>query len=271
MRVGIFLTPFGIWNVDHGSPARTMVQPPLMYSSHFGGFPERQLGIELYGRARTGAVSWDYHLTVSNGGGPTQLYFDLDDNKAIGARLKVSQAGRVRWHFGISGLWSTTTDNEQHLELPDFDVTDEITVRHDDLVLGADASLKVDGFAVATEVVASWREYADGERPPTYVNPTVLEPDRWAVGVYAQLSYDLPIQGVRLRPYVMGSFIDWDDNRERDDTIGIAGGLRWGFTPTVALKIEYQHWRWVNEADDPVIFDGTPPWHIYTTELSVAF
>ena len=79
VRGGQFLTPFGIWNVDHGSPVYIPVQRPYIVNSNSSYFPERQTGLELLGRWDiSNRSSLGYHLTLSNGGGSVSEYRDFD-------------------------------------------------------------------------------------------------------------------------------------------------------------------------------------------------
>jgi hypothetical protein len=99
IRAGWFLTPYGIWNVDHGTPTRIMVEAPLLITAEI--LPQRQLGIEAFGRVQ--ALPWTigYHLYVSNGRQPGQL--DFSDQKAVGTRVWFSTRRPIPMTFGLSG------------------------------------------------------------------------------------------------------------------------------------------------------------------------
>ena len=65
VRVGNFFTPFGIWNVDHGTPTLISVQLPGLIQTRV--MPIRQTGIQIYGNTFSGDWELGYMATVSNG------------------------------------------------------------------------------------------------------------------------------------------------------------------------------------------------------------
>lgn len=84
LQVGAFLTPYGIWNVDHGTPAIIGIRAPFAVADEL--FPAHQTGLQLYGNTFFDPLEVGYHLTLSNGRGPVE-YEDFNDDKAVGGRL----------------------------------------------------------------------------------------------------------------------------------------------------------------------------------------
>ena len=68
LRVGKFITPAGIWNVDHGSPAIVTVGQPIQTSS-FPIFPENQTGVQAYGKTVFADQDFSYASWISTGRG----------------------------------------------------------------------------------------------------------------------------------------------------------------------------------------------------------
>ena len=277
VTTGLYLTPFGIWNVDHGSPTRIMIQAPFVYTNHVGIFPERQLGIMLHGKLALESFGLSYALTFSNGRGPTNTLIDVDRDKAFGGRVVARGFGAWRWKAGLSFYSGRYTDTAEQLVLqPTFDITRTKTVKYHETAAGADFSLKTDSLTVQVEVLANWREYDDRYRPPVMAfdppGEEALAPDRIAWGAYGLVGYLLPLETIRLRPYAVISWTDRDDNRNTDDLLGVASGINWRIDGAVVLKAEYQHWRWVNRAKGPqVLFEGTDPWHAVNLQMAMAF
>ena len=111
-RAGRYLTPFGIWNEDHGSPVVLGVNMPTIIN--YGIVPTQQMGIEVYGnRLLTDDLNLEYAATLSNGRGPTDVTKDLDSNKALGLRGKlVYSKDDLLLRLGGYGYYGKYTDRD---------------------------------------------------------------------------------------------------------------------------------------------------------------
>lgn len=117
LRVGRYLTPFGIWNEDHGSPVVLGIDMPNVLN--YAVVPTHQFGIQLYGnRLLSDSLNLEYALTLSNGRGPIDEYKDLDNNKAIGLRGKlVYSSDDLMLRVGGYGYYGRYTDRTEPFEI----------------------------------------------------------------------------------------------------------------------------------------------------------
>ncbi|HEY0476563.1 MAG TPA: hypothetical protein VGD37_03515 [Kofleriaceae bacterium] len=109
IRAGHWLTPYGIWNIDHGSPVIIPTTRPYIIGEQF--FPEHQTGLELFGSHTQQGFKLDYHVTVSNGRGPSEAQEDRDRKLAFGGRLELETPWGVR--LGSSYYRGRYTGNPQ--------------------------------------------------------------------------------------------------------------------------------------------------------------
>jgi hypothetical protein len=100
VRAGYWFTPYGLWNVDHGTPTLISLNVPQFVV--FEAFPARQLGVDLYGTFHAGAWDLDYNAYVSNGRTPGQL--DPSEDKMFGGRLALSRTQPFAMALGLSGF-----------------------------------------------------------------------------------------------------------------------------------------------------------------------
>jgi len=108
IRAGHFLTPYGIWNVDHGSPAIISAYAPHIISEAL--FPEAQTGLELYGSALVGDYQVGYYATLSNGRSPVEPTQDLDHRVALGGRLEFEAPWAGTFKVGVSAYGGRATE-----------------------------------------------------------------------------------------------------------------------------------------------------------------
>lgn len=66
IRAGKFITPAGVWNVDHGSPVILTVKQPYQ-TSIVSIFPKSQYGLMERGRVFLGDADLDYKVYLSSG------------------------------------------------------------------------------------------------------------------------------------------------------------------------------------------------------------
>jgi hypothetical protein len=190
VRAGQFLTPYGVWNVDHGSPVIIPAQKPFVIGA--GYFPERQTGIELYGRVEVSNYSGlGYHLTVSNGEGPVSEWAELDKNKAVGGRAFWEYRGLGEFRLGGSAYYGRYTDSTRTVVFADtLSIVEDIQAQYDTLALGVDAVWKYGGVHLQGEWLQRQTKYTNEGRTGT-ASPTgtTFLSDTVDWGAYGLLGY----------------------------------------------------------------------------------
>jgi len=243
LRAGQWLTPYGIWNVDHGSPTIIPVARPFTIS--FALMPERQTGIQAEA-SRTLADEWRVSamLGLSNGRGPVDEYADLDSNKAVTGRLQATWRRKGTLQIGTTAYYGRYTDLRQSTELNGAGVriVDQVQEQFDELVLGADILFKLGGFHLQAEFVSNQQRYTDEGRPMR--NAVEYWPDLERFGTYGLVGYRFDWFG--LMPFVVGEYFQISNNFEParepgdDAVIHVMAGLNARPTPNVTLKVQGQ-------------------------------
>jgi hypothetical protein len=161
LQWGLFLNPFGIWILDHGSPTLISLMLPTFIASQM--VPTRLLGVHLYGSAFFGSSELGYALHVTNGRGP--LDFDLAEDKAVGARLYfANEADFGRLVLGASGYVGTYLDQEKVITPAGPHLLEwHDTVNYTEEVVGFDVALDVGALRLRSEAVFRWVVYKDGK------------------------------------------------------------------------------------------------------------
>lgn len=227
VRTGLFLNPYGIWNVDHGTPTRIMVSEPLFLSAQL--IPNQLIGVEVYGTAQLLPWTIGYHVHVSNGRTLGQI--DFSDSKAIGGRVYLSTRYPYALKIGVSGYMG---DSEN---VPSVPATRKVTMALNEYAFSADLSLDIGKLRIRSEFVASWVIYEDGKRPQLF---GLSMADAMRIGTYLMLAYQLPWWGIE--PLLMCEFLRVPVPRVIPIGEGLfmpAVGINVYFTPTTMLRTQF--------------------------------
>jgi len=253
VRAGQYLTPYGIWNVDHGSPTIITAVRPFVVGNNY--FPERQTGFELYGRwEATSNSGLGYHLTLSNGTGPASEYKELDKNKAVGGRLfwDYRKFGELR--VGGSIYYGRNTESNASSALVNGapSTTERITLQYDALSLAADAVWRYGGMHVQAEFISRQVRYTEEGRTPQFSLATLqprIPADAFSWGGYLLLGYRFEWGGVM--PYVLVQRVKSFNGVDKDQAVPMSVGVNVRPIDALALKVEFQQVVFDDEAVFP--------------------
>jgi hypothetical protein len=254
IRGGHWLTPYGIWNVDHGSPVIIGVRRPFIVGESL--FPASQTGLELYGTHGLGQLQLGYHLTLSNGRGPLDRYQDLNANKAIGGRLfgrLDSPVGTLT--LGLSGYRGDYTDRGQAFGVDadgNFVAQFPRTADYDELSYAADLKWEYAGFWLQSEAIVNDVAYEDGFRPQVQFateGPSGYAPDFRRLGVYGLTGYRFDFLG--LMPFTGAEYYQVGGDTFVPEAAAIFLGLNARPTARVVLKVQYTYSWFPGEENPP--------------------
>lgn len=260
LRVGQWLTPYGVWNVDHGSPTVIPVNKPYVIGEQL--IPTRQSGFQAYGSELFGRVTLAYDITISNGRGDIDQ-LDLDTNKAAGGHLSLATSELGFLRVGLSGYGGLSTKSGKLAATPGNPPTVDVvsTDQYKELAFGADLLWEWRGLRLQSEALVSQVKYRDPARKlaTSFSALSGFIPDRVAWGMYALLAYRLP--WLELMPYLSFDYFDRGYARSEILVLGgntvnvrsITGGLNFRPVPSVVLKGQYSHITFPGADDDSKI------------------
>jgi hypothetical protein len=218
IRAGLFLTPFGVYNVDHGTPTLIAATVPTYIGQ--GWIPTRQLGLQVFGSQPVERWELGYNATVSNG--RTDGVLDVDDSKTYGGRLFARRHGELGLLVGASAIYQPyRRDREQYGMDASGNVTYSTTrvVEKTMLTLGNDISVDFRGLRVRHEIVMVQSRYSPGKRDTPAQAQGGLDPDSrqynwsmtvayryWNVEPYAtsEVFYCSPSQSIATKVFSPG-------------------------------------------------------------------
>ncbi len=260
VMAGRFLTPYGIWNVDHTS---TVVLPTHMpYLQSMENMPSAQTGLQIFGRFfPIQRVYFDYAVTLSNGRGPREEFIDLDENKAVGLKLKLTYETRdVTIACGGYGYIGDYTDTKPVLHFIHLDpeitpeepakVEVETLEKHREYIVSADLLIQLFGLKLQAEYV--WRRANMEQSPPLFLpalvttggvaGAPVFLPSFIGRAAYGLLSYRLPLDRflgeMSITPYVLFEYMSYMDTVKYLRQRFYIGGLNFAPSRYVTLKVE---------------------------------
>lgn len=266
IQVGHYLTPYGIWNVDHGSPVILGVTRPYAVGESL--FPESQTGFMAHGTEAIGAANVGYVLTLSNGRGPLDTTRDLDKNKAVGWRLRGSYDTDIGlFSVGYSGYRGDYTEGTPTWALtPDGAFEAKITkdVNYAELGTAFDLKWELGGASVQSEFIMQQVKqksvqvrYVDA----TPFSPAGLLPDYRRIGVYGIAAYRFDSL-LGLTPWVGTEYYDTGKQPGSFFPNGVHElylGLNLRPTPRVVLKTQYVG-VFLEDVDRMDILNGQVAW-----------
>lgn len=266
VRVGQWLTPFGIWNVDHGAPVLiTVTQPDFQLTE---AFPSRQTGIEFTGEAPVGDLELVYSAYLSNG--RTRGLVDLTDDKALGGRFVLQKPGSDSVAVGTSFYYGTYTEQTKYLKrvVPDFRVERYTSVDRTEVVVGVDFALDSGPFRFRTEGVLRRVDYDEGQfATPNHGRPGAFEPNHFYSSVYVIFGYRLPWLGLEPTLQVEGIH---RPAAFADTIVATTPGFNVHFAPTVQLKNSFGHVAFLDLAKGDGVTEYNYMWTL-NSRLVLAF
>lgn len=228
--LGRFLTPYGIWNIDHGSPVVLPATVPYLQRGQV--VPSSQTGILVSGRYYLmDKLRLDYGVMLTNGRGPMDEVQDVDDHFAYGLRLRlVYESDKFKLAVGAYGYYGRLKDQKVSLvvdlqteeALARFDTLDH----KDEFIYSVDLLLELYGFRLQGEYAYRYTRYRSPSVPIGRAVDSVAQtalgvsgdgvpPDFYTHGGYLLLAYSLPLRrwigAWRITP-----FAGYEYHQERD-------------------------------------------------------
>jgi hypothetical protein len=258
---GMFVTPWGIWNVDHGTPTTISLLLPSMLVQE--AIPKQQTGVQAVGSLHLPPLEFGYRLFVSNGRTTTQ--FDFSNDKAIGGRLFLRRLGKITATLGVSGIWSTTQEVEKNVGLDAMgkvDITSKVIWAFAEWTGGADLAVDWGNFRLRSELAVRRVQFEEGKHRPILTIPGATEPNRFEHYIYVIAAYRLGW----FEPYVFWETGDMGVNAEVVPMKGWTRslGVNLHLNAAAQLKLQYAEMLFENVS-------GMHNTHFLVTRLVLAF
>ena len=262
VRVGRFITPAGIWNVDHGSPAILTVSQPTQTAS-FPIFPESQTGIQAFGKSVLADQDVSYAAWVSTGRSGLNVLGGSDygqdpqnlDDWAWGTHLQADLSVLDGIRLGGTFHTGTIRENNEVSTIPVVAVnpiTQEVSVDLSKSTSTITTTTYARELCYGLDTKIQWNRFLlQGEwNHRKVLNHLADSKETDFDGWYVLASRTFPISAnLDVSPYAMYEQILWE-NPGNNPGFGLAGtaiegfgtwigGLNFGLYSRLRVKLEY--------------------------------
>lgn len=246
---GKFITPAGIWNVDHGSPVIMTILQPTQYS-HDEIYPKSQIGIMEDGKAFLGDADFSYSVYISTGRDNQSLYEPQD--LSAGGQLRMGLPLLDEFTFGLSGytgrintklrsqittmVFTDPFDFSKYTTESVFEDVNLLKYRED--VFGCDVRL------------SGWRTTLQAELNYQHMEDQLKDDaTSGTLGAYVMGSVDvLKKENLKITPYAYYERVKYYDAIENPNNMGMVvskgyhkfmGGVNFRAFTNYGIKLEY--------------------------------
>ncbi len=124
LQFGKMLTPFGIWNVEHGAPVLPSIRVPASIS--YGFVPNSFVGLNIHGNRLLKNWEFEYNAFVSNGRGIWNT--ENNENKGIGVSVNFKAPTKFLNKLVFGGMYYTGKEVMEQQQKYDVPFSDTVYV-----------------------------------------------------------------------------------------------------------------------------------------------
>jgi hypothetical protein len=243
LQAGYLLTPYGIWNMDHGTPTLiSLVLPSLQVDE---AIPQQQLGVQALGSFTQSDWELAYHAYLTNG--RSLVNTDINFHKSVGGRLILRHVGALRAALGASAYYGSFEKEVLQLDLATGSFEKSELAKDGgysgrEWAVGGDVSLDYKGWRFRGEALARHVTYEDGKHEhKVFGDPSSMMPNHYRHYAYGILAYRF---ATYFEPYLFVDYGDADPQVSLNKmSICFSGGLNLYFTPSAMLKTQFAEQR----------------------------
>lgn len=273
LSFGKFITPAGIWNVDHGSPVIMTIEQPSQYS-HAEIYPKSQIGIMEEGTVFLGDADLSYSVYLSSGRDDQPIYKPND--LSVGGQLRFGLPVLDEFRIGLTGYTGRVNAKLRStvINLEGMEYVDENMLLFRENIIGADFRISKNPVTLQCEVnYQHGIDYLNYQYDDNlnYQNDTDNLYEDSTFGTFATYvlgSVDMvKKENLRITPYAYYEYVKYIDaiNDPTVDPMAISegyhkfmGGVNFCAFTNYGIKLEYNFTRIVMEQSDPDKLNDIP-------------